>query len=63
MHDTAVLDTDPLQGAAASWMSATTNWLPFTEPGLPFPMPEPNAIEHAEPGGVTCTTRKLSPAR
>jgi hypothetical protein len=43
-------------------MSATTNWLPFTEPGLPFPMPEPNAIEHAEPGGVTCTTRKLSPA-
>jgi hypothetical protein len=29
-------------------------------PGGALEMPTPNVIEHADPGGVNCTTRKLS---
>jgi hypothetical protein len=32
------------------------------EPGTAEVIPVPMMIEHAEPGGVSCTTRKSSPA-
>ena len=49
--------------AWAASMSETTNWLPLTEPGVTsLPMPLPKTIEQPEPGGVTCTNRKSSPA-
>ena len=41
-------------------MSATTSWSPLTEPGAASPMPEPMAMEQAEPGGVSWTNRMVS---
>ena len=38
-------------------MSATTSCSPCTEPGGVSTIPVPKAIEHAEPGGVSCTKR------
>ena len=43
-------------------MSVTIRCKPSADPGgLPV-MPIPTLIEHAEPFGVICTTRKCSPA-
>ena len=39
-------------------MSETTSCRPSTEPGAAVVTPVPKMIEHAEPGGVSCTTRK-----
>jgi hypothetical protein len=33
----------------------------LTEPGAAAVTPVPKMIEHAEPGGVSCTTRKSEP--
>src|SRR5262249_30971443 len=49
--------------ARAASMSATTNCRPFTDPGGISERPLPIVTEHAEPGGVNCTTRNCSPAR
>jgi catechol 2,3-dioxygenase-like lactoylglutathione lyase family enzyme len=37
-------------------MSSTTSCTPLTEPGAPSGRPMPITTEHAEPGGVICTT-------
>ena len=44
-------------------MSATTIWRPWTEPGVHSLIPVPEAIEQADPGGVSCTKRMLSLTR
>ena len=41
-------------------MSGTTSCRPLTEPGGVSTIPVPIAIEHAEPGGVSCTKRSSS---
>jgi len=51
--------------SAASWgraasISDTTSCIPCTDPGAETR--GPMLIEQAEPGGVNCTTRKLSPS-
>ena len=46
--------------ARAASASATTICRPCTEPGGVSVMPVPMAIEHAEPGGVSCTKRRSS---
>ena len=44
--------------ARAPWMSGTTSCSPWTEPGvIADPSPVPMAMEHADPGGVSCTKR------
>jgi hypothetical protein len=41
-------------------MSETTSWRPLIDPGvMPLPIPLPKVIEHADPGGVSCTTRNV----
>ena len=42
----------------AAWASCTTICNPLTEPGAISVSPVPMAIEHAEPGGVSCTKRR-----
>ena len=42
-------------------MSATTSCMPLTEPGTASVSPLPMVTEHAEPGGVSWTTRNWSP--
>ena len=44
----------------AAATSATTTWTPRCEPGGMSVMPVPMTIEHAEPGGVSCTKRSVS---
>src|SRR5918995_368977 len=51
------------RSARALWMSGTTRWRPWTEPGGVSTMPTPMQIEQAEPGGVSWTTRNASPKR
>jgi hypothetical protein len=43
--------------ALAASASATTTWRLWSEPGGVSTIPFPMAIEHAEPGGVSCTKR------
>ena len=43
-----------VSSARAASASATTSCSPCTEPGSVCMMPSPMAIEHAEPGGVSC---------
>jgi protoheme IX farnesyltransferase len=42
-----------ISSARAAWMSATTSWSPWSEPGFIVVRPVPIAIEHADPGGVS----------
>jgi hypothetical protein len=42
-------------------MSPTTRTRPSIEPGVTDVIPS-RMIEHVDPGGVICTTRKSSPA-
>jgi hypothetical protein len=39
-------------------MSETESWTPCAEPGTAVVSPVPKMTEHADPGGVICTTRK-----
>ena len=50
----------PASSSRAASASATTICSPFSEPGAESTMPRPNAIEHADPGGVSCTKRMSS---
>ena len=43
-------------------MSGTTSCRPFSDPGGESTKPLPIVIEHAEPGGVSCTTRIMGVA-
>ena len=40
-------------------MSVTTRWRAWYDPGSASVSPVPMVIEHAEPGGVSCTTRNV----
>ena len=42
-------------------MSSTHRCSPWRVPGSIWPIPVPMAIEQAEPGGVSCTTRNSGP--
>ena len=44
----------------AASMSLTTRCVPRYEPGSAGVIPIPNVSEHADPGGVTWTTRNSS---
>ena len=46
--------------AIGTGMSDTTSCRPLTDPGGMSVMPVPMAIEQADPGGVSCTNRRLS---
>jgi len=47
----------PASSARAACASATVSCIPRAEPGSESTIPCPSAIEHAEPGGVSCTKR------
>jgi len=51
----------PPSSARAASMSSTTNCRPCAEPGAAEVIPVPKMTEQADPGGVSCTTRKSSP--
>ena len=53
----------PASSARAASMSDTTSCRPCAEPGAAEVTPVPKMIEHAEPGGVSCTTRKSARAK
>ena len=53
----------PERSSCAASMSATTSCRPCTEPGSVVMIPIPMAIEHPEPGGVSCTKRISSLTR
>ena len=50
------------RSARAASMSETTRYSPLAGPGAADATFVPNMIEHPEPGGVNCTTRKSSSA-
>lgn len=52
-----------MSSVRAASMSVTTKCIPRYEPGAAVLIPVPKEIEQADPGGVSCTTRKFSPAR
>jgi hypothetical protein len=47
----------PASSTRAACASATTSCRPRAEPGSESTIPVPSAIEHADPGGVSCTKR------
>jgi len=49
--------------SSAASASGTTTWMLFCVPGVMSVMPSPNAIEHADVGGVTCTNLVFSSTR
>ena len=48
-----------VNASRAASMSVTTRCVPRYEPGAAPVMPFPMVIEHADPGGVICTTPEI----
>ena len=61
VEDLADLGAGSARAARAASMSSTTSCRPCVEPGAAVVTPVPKMIAPAEPGGVSCTTRKSGP--